>query len=219
MLKFACVLVSALFCAAVMSEDASATPGRIDFEISMNGRPIGNHVVAVTEAGGITTARIAIDMAGRVGPIGFTYSHRCEEQWRGTQLLRVDCTDRENRSTKTLIGALEGANFVVNGSGFKGNVPSTIIPTSWWRFSTVRQSRIMNSRDGKLTSISATRVGPASIVGANGPIQATHYRIRGPANTELYYDASGRWVGNTFRLAGQNFVYRLLTPVSGAPKE
>jgi hypothetical protein len=219
MLKFACALASAFLCAAIMNDSARATPGRIDFEITMNGRPIGNHEVAVTEAGGITTARISIDMAGRVGPIGFTYAHRCEEQWRGTQLLRLDCTDRENRSTKTLTGALEGANFVVNGSGFKGNVPVTIIPTSWWRFSTVRQSRIMNSRDGKLANINASRVGPATLASANGPIQATHFRVRGPANTELYYDASGRWVGNTFRLAGQNFAYRLLTPVSGAPKE
>lgn len=200
-----------------MTDNAQAAPGRTDFEITMNGRPIGNHIVTVTEAAGITTARISIDMAGRVGPIGFTYSHRCEEQWRGTQLLKLDCTDRENRSTKTLNGALEGASFIVNGSGFKGNAPATILPTSWWRFATTRQSRIMNSRDGKLTAISSSRVGPATIVTAGGPVQATHFRIRGPANTELYYDAAGRWVGNTFRLAGQSFAYRMLTPIAGAP--
>lgn len=219
MFKFACALLASFVLSASMTETANATPGRSDFEIMMNGRAIGNHIVTVTEAAGITTARISIEMAGRVGPIGFTYSHRCEEQWRGAQLLKVDCTDRENRSTKTLTGALVGTNFVVNGSGFKGNAPTTILPTSWWRFSTIRQSRIMNSRDGKLTSISASRVGPDMVSTAAGPIQATHFRIRGPANTELYYDAAGRWVGNTFRLAGQSFAYKLLTPVTAAPRE
>jgi hypothetical protein len=212
-------LVASCLLAVCMTEAAQAAPGRTDFEILMNGRPIGHHIVTVTEAAGITTARISIDMAGRVGPIGFTYSHRCEEQWRGSQLLQLECTDRENRSTKTLSGALDGASFVVNGSGFRGNAPASILPTSWWRFSTVRQSRIMNSRDGKLTSISASRVGPEMVATAAGPVQATHFRIRGPANTELFYDASGRWVGNTFRLAGQNFVYKMLTPIAGAPRE
>ena len=219
MFKLTSALVASVLLAAIMTEDASATPGRTDFEITMNGRAIGNHIITVTEAAGITTARISIDMAGRVGPIGFTYSHRCEEQWRGAQLLKLDCTDRENRSTKTLKGALVGPNFVVNGSGFKGNAPASILPTSWWRLSTVRQTRIMNSRDGKLTNISASRVGLQPVDTAAGPVQATHYRIRGPANTELYYDASGRWVGNTFRLAGQSFAYRMLTPISGAPRE
>lgn len=219
MSKLTSAIVTACLLATGMTEAANATPGRTDFQILMNGRAIGNHIVVVTEAAGITTARISIDMAGRVGPIGFTYNHRCEEQWRGAQLLKLDCTDRENRSTKTLSGALEGASFVVNGSGFKGSAPANILPTSWWRFSTIRQSRIMNSRDGKLTSISASRVGPTSVSGAAGPISATHFRIRGPANTELYYDAAGRWVGNTFRLAGQNFAYKMLTPVAGAPRE
>ncbi len=219
MSKLASAIIASLILAASMSEAANATPGRTDFEISMNGRPIGNHIVTVTEAAGITTARISIEMAGRVGPIGFTYSHRCEEQWRGSQLLKVECTDRENRSTKTLNGLLVGANFVVDGSGYKGNAPASILPTSWWRFSTTRQSRIMNSRDGKLTTISAGRVGPSTVLTAAGPVAATHFRIRGPANTELYYDVAGRWVGNTFRLAGQNFAYKMLTPLAGAPRE
>jgi Family of unknown function (DUF6134) len=217
MSKFTFAILAGILVAVGMTETVDAAPGRTDFEILMNGRSVGHHIVTVTEAAGITNARISIEMAGRVGPIGFTYSHRCEEKWRGAQLMSIDCTDRENRSTKTLSGALDGASFVINGSGFKGNAPASILPTSWWRFATTRQSRIMNSRDGKLTSISASVAGPVTVATAGGPVAATHFRIRGPANTDLYYDASGRWVGNTFRLAGQSFVYRMLTPLAGAP--
>jgi hypothetical protein len=216
---FRALLVPLVFSATMMIEQVNAAPGRTDFEILMNGRAIGNHVVTVSEAAGITTARISINMAGKVGPIGFAYAHRCEEQWRGTQLLKIDCTDRENRSTKSLVGELVGANFVVNGSGFKGNAPNSILPTSWWRSATVRQTRIMNSRDGKLTTINAGRVGVETLTIGGAPIQATHYRIRGPANTDLWYDNSGRWVGNAFRLAGQSFVYRMVTPLSSAPHD
>jgi hypothetical protein len=185
----------------------------------MNGRPVGHHVVTVTEAGGITTARIAIDMAGRVGPIGFSYTHRCEERWRGNQLLRLDCTDRENRSSKSVSGSLVGGKFVVQGTGFKGAVPAEIVPTSWWRSATVRQSRILNSRDGKLTPIQAKSLGETTVTIGGVSVPATHYRIRGPANTDVYYDKLGRWVGTAFRIAGQSFVYQKLTPLSSAPRD
>jgi hypothetical protein len=212
-------LLTAVLALAFVSDDAQASAGNTDFQILMNGRAIGNHKINVTEAGGITTARISINMAGRVGPIGFTYAHRCTEKWRGDQLIDIECTDRENRNTKTLSGNLVGGNLEIKGSGFNGNLPADIMPTSWWRFSTVNQSRVMNSRDGKLTNISARRIGTEMVETATGPILATHYRIRGPANTELYYDGAGRWVGNSFRLAGQSFLYRKLTPASGAPRE
>jgi hypothetical protein len=130
MFNFSKTLGASVLAVALMSDVANAAPGRTDFEILMNGRPVGRHVVTVTEAGGITTARISIDMAGRVGPIGFTYAHRCEEQWRGNQLINLTCTDRENRSTKTVSGMLEGTNFVINGSGFRGNAPANILPTA-----------------------------------------------------------------------------------------
>jgi hypothetical protein len=219
MFNFSKTLGASVLAVALMSDVANAAPGRTDFEILMNGRPVGRHVVTVTEAGGITTARISIDMAGRVGPIGFTYAHRCEEQWRGNQLINLTCTDRENRSTKTVSGMLEGTNFVINGSGFRGNAPANILPTSWWRSATLRQNRVVNTRDGKLSPLSATRVGVETLTIGGAPVQATHYRIRGPANTDLWYDANGRWVGNAFRIAGQSFVYRKLTPLAGAPRD
>jgi hypothetical protein len=219
MLKFVKALSFATLSTVCMTDIAMAAPGRTDFEILMNGRPVGRHVVTVTEAAGVTTARIAIDMSGRVGPIGFTYYHRCEEQWRGSQLISLNCTDRENRSTKTVSGSLVGTNFVINGSGFRGNAPTNILPTSWWRSSTLRQARALNTRDGRLSSLSATRVGTETLTIGGAPVQATHYRIRGPATTDLWYDATGRWVGNAFRIAGQSFVYRKLTPLAGAPRD
>jgi hypothetical protein len=219
MIRFTKALAIACLTSVCMTDIASAAPGRTDFEILMNGRPVGRHVVTVTEAAGITTARIAIDMAGRVGPIGFTYMHRCEEQWRGNQLINLVCSDRENRSTRTVSGALEGANFVVNGSGFRGNAPASILPTSWWRSATLRQGRVVNTRDGKLSPISATRIGNEILTIGGAPVQATHYRIRGPVTTDLWYDASGRWVGNAFRIAGQSFVYRKTTSLAGAPRD
>lgn len=197
---------------------SEASTGRTEFEILMNGRPVGRHVVTVTEASGTTTARIAINMAGRIGPINFSYNHRCEERWRGNQLMSLNCSDTENRATRTVSGSLTGPNFVVDGTAFKGNAPASILPTSWWRSATTSAGRALSTRDGRLTNLSATRIGNETVTVAGSPVQATRYRIRGPVTTELWYDSAGRWVGNAFRIAGQSFTYRKLTPLSSAPR-
>jgi hypothetical protein len=207
----------ALAAAAPVSATAAA-PGRSEFEILMNGKPVGRHSVAVTEAAGVTTARIQIDMAGRVGPIGFTYAHRCEETWRGGALQSLSCTDRENRSSKSVTARRQGGEIAVNGTGFQGAAPLAALPSSWWRAETVRQTQLIDSRDGKMARINATRRGEDTIATSGGPVRATHWRLRGAVNTDVWYDESGRWVKTAFRLAGQSFTYRKLTPVAGAPR-
>lgn len=205
---------------AVISGTAQATsPGRSDFEILMNGKPIGRHSVTVTRAGPLTNVRVAIDMTGKIGPIGFSYTHRCEEVWRENRLSSINCTDRENRRLKTLAGNSQGNSFAVDGSAFKGNVAADILPSSWWRTSTLRQTRILDSRDGKVSNITVTRVGDDTVKFGEVAVRATHYRVRGAVNTDLWYDASGRWVRTAFRIAGQSFDYRSLTPISSLPRE
>lgn len=201
------------------SPAAATTPGRTEFEILMNGKPVGKHSVTVSKTADITNVRIAIDMAGKIGPIGFTYRHRCEEAWRGDRLTSLNCTDRENRSNKSVAANLRGSDLVVNGTGFKGTAPSAILPSSWWRFSTINQSRLLDSRDGKLSRVNVNRVGEEVLQIGGTPVRANHYRVRGAVNTDLWYDATGRWVRTAFKIAGQSFDYRKVTSVAGSPRE
>lgn len=206
--------------AVIASSPAAAnTPGRSEFEILMNGKPVGRHSVTVSKSADITNVRIAIDMAGKIGPIGFTYRHRCEEAWRGAQLTSLTCTDRENRSSKSVAANLRGADLVVDGTGFKGSAPAGILPSSWWRVSTINQTRLLDSRDGKLSRVNVNRVGEDVLQIGGTPVRANHYRMRGAVNTDLWYDATGHWVRTAFKIAGQSFDYRKVTSVAGSPRE
>jgi hypothetical protein len=201
------------------SQAWAASAGRTEFEILMNGKPVGRHSVSVSTAADLTTVRIAIDMAGKVGPFGFTYRHRCEETWRGQQLTSLACTDKENRAAKSVEAKLAGTTLVVNGTGFKGNAPMGVLPSSWWRRSTINQTRLLDSRDGKLARVSVNRVG-SDVIDVNGDrVRADHFRMRGAVNTDIWYDNAGRWVRTAFKIAGQSFDYRKLTPVSTSPRE
>lgn len=203
----------------VSSPAAASTAGRTEFEILMNGKPIGRHSVTVSKSADITNVRIAIDMAGKIGPIGFTYRHRCEEAWRGTQLTSLNCTDKENRSNKSVSANLRGTDLVVDGTGYKGSAPASLLPSSWWRCSTINQTRLLDSRDGKLSRVNVNRVGEEVLQIGGTPVRANHYRVRGAVNTDLWYDGTGRWVRTAFKIAGQSFDYRKVTSVSGSPRE
>ena len=219
-LTFRRVSASALVGTVLLASPAAATTaGRTEFEILMNGKPVGRHSVTVSKSADITNVRIAIDMAGKIGPIGFTYRHRCEEAWRGTQLTSLNCTDKENRSNKSVAANLRGTDLIVDGTGYKGSAPASLLPSSWWRFSTINQTRLLDSRDGKLSRVNVNRVGEEVLQIGGTPVRANHYRVRGAVNTDLWYDGTGRWVRTAFKIAGQSFDYRKVTSVSGSPRE
>ncbi|GIU66208.1 DUF6134 family protein [Candidatus Phycosocius spiralis] len=201
------------------SQTSASVAGRTEFEILMNGKPVGRHSVSVSRANDLTTVRIAVDMAGKIGPIGFTYSHRCEETWRGQQLTSLDCTDKENRTIKSVEAKFSGDQLVVNGSGFKGKAPTGIVPSSWWRRSTVNQARLLDSRDGKLSRVNVDRIGSDIVLINGNAVQTNHYRLRGTVNKDIWYDNAGRWVRTAFKIAGQRFDYRKLTPLAASPHE
>jgi hypothetical protein len=203
----------------VSTPAAATTAGRTEFEILMNGKPVGRHSVTVFKSADVTNVRIAIDMAGKIGPIGFTYRHRCEEAWRGTQLTSLNCTDKENRSNKSVAANLRGADLVVDGTGYKGSAPASLLPSSWWRFSTINQTRLLDSRDGKLSRVNVNRVGEEVLQIGGAAVRANHYRVRGAVNTDLWYDGTGRWVRTAFKIAGQSFDYRKVTTLTGSPRE
>lgn len=120
---------------------------------------------------------------------------------------------------KTVTANRKGNALEVNGTGFKGNLPASLLPSSWWRASTINQTNLIDSRDGKLSKVRVSRVGDDVINVAGTNVRAGHYRMRGAVNTDLWYDASGRWVRTAFKIAGQSFDYRKLTPVAGSPRE
>jgi hypothetical protein len=198
---------------------AAAEPGRVEFDILRNGRVTGTHSVEVTKVGDVATARVRIDMAGRIGPIAFSYTHRCMETWRGALLQALDCTDQEGGKAPVIVRAIvKGGGLEVSGAGAAVMAPAGIAPCSWWRASLMRQSQMIDTRTGKLTPLAIQRVGESSVATAAGPVMATHYRLRGKSNADVWYDAQGRWVRLTYKAGGQTFEYRLKSPLANAPR-
>lgn len=196
----------------------AATPGRVAFDIYMNGAPVGRHQVDVTTTGAETEARVSIDMKGRVGPFSFTYQHRCVERWRGATLLSLDCVDAEGRKSQTVKAARREGVLTIAGARFNGPAPDDAQPTSWWRGLSPAQTRMIDTRAGAIMRVRVRSMGVETLNLGGAPIQATRMRLRGAVDVDQWYDANGRWVKAAFRLRGQSFEYRLRSPLQDAPR-
>jgi hypothetical protein len=207
-------------CALAMAAHpaAASTAGRTEFDIIMNGRSVGTHSVTVTTAGTTATANIAINMRGRIGPVTFNYAHRCREVWTGDQLTSASCNDNLNNNPKTIEVTRTGATLSIRGPDFTGTAPGSVMTSSWWRADTARQTRLINSTNGKVEAIRVTNAGAEQVMVAGVAVAATKYRLRGGVSNELWYDAAGRWVKIAFSFAGQRFEYRKRTALAGAPR-
>lgn len=213
-------VIAGAACALTLAGTAAAnTPGRVEFEILRNGRSTGTHVVDVRRVGDVTTATIAIDMAGRVGPFAYAYKHRCTETWRGASLQSMSCTDQEdNKGVQAVRVAVEGGGLKVSGPGTNSSAPLAALPSSWWRADLMGRTQMIDSRTGVVSPISVQRLGVEMVETASGPVQANHYRLRGTSVADIWYDTEGRWVKMSFKIRGQTFVYRARSPVAAAPR-
>lgn len=198
---------------------SSVTPGRIEFDVFRGGERSGRHAVEVARAGDGFTVRVSIDLAGQVLLFPFSYAHRCTETWSAGKLTRMACTDRENGgATQQISAQAQNGRLQIRGPGFNGVAPSEALPTSWWRYDIMRQSRLLDTRTGRMMPVRVRRVGEETVQVGAERVRATRYRLTGSADTDVWYDSEGRWVRMTFTISGQTFEYRLTSPRSAAPK-
>lgn len=198
---------------------AAITPGRVEFEILRNGAPTGRHVVEVARSGDAVTAQVRIEMAGRVGPFAYGYAHKCVETWRNGALEALSCTDEERGKPQQRVTARRNGKGVdVQAAAFTGLAPFEVEPSSWWRKEALQERLIIDTRTGALTPLDVRRIGEETVVAGGETVRATRYRIRGSTTADIWYDGEDRWVKMAFRVRGQAFEYRKITPVSAAPR-
>lgn len=216
--RFVTAAALAVLGAAAAQPALADGSGRTEFEILMNGRSIGTHAVSVTKSGNTATANVTINMRGRVGPISFSYAHRCREVWTGDQLTSATCNDNLNNNPKTIEITRSGAVLNIRGPDYTGTAPGNIMPSSWWRVATIRQNRLINSTSGRVETVRVSTVGTEQVMVAGTPVSATHYRLRGGVSNDVWYDSAGRWVKTAFSFSGQRFEYRKRTALAAAPR-
>lgn len=218
-LRAGLVAVAAVATVAFAGAAHAVAPGVLEFAVFRGGEPSGRHAVEVVRTATGFTVNVSIDLKGQVLFFPFSYSHRCTETWSGGRLASMSCTDKENDGpTKTVVAQQSGSGLAVRGPGFNGAAPGAIIPTSWWRPDIMSQSRLLDTRTGRLMPVRTRLIGQETLTINGERVPTRRYRLSASTDTDVWYDMEGRWVRMTFSVSGQNFEYRLASPRARAPR-
>jgi hypothetical protein len=168
------------------------------------GGQIGEQSIAVSRTG--DRVDVALDLSVAVQVFGITmYRYRLQaaETWAGGQLVSLQSSANNNGTSHSVGATRQGADLLIEGSGFSGRVTGNPGTTSYWNADLLRRGTWINLEDGRPMQITAQEVGAERFPTRSGEVTAVRWRIGGDSDPiDLFYDERGEWAGSEFRAQG-----------------
>lgn len=196
------------------TEPSIPAEGRLQFEVWRDDSRIGSHRIDFRRDGADLLVEIAIDLKVEFASIPlFRYRHRNEERWRDGRLVALSATTDDDGDDAFARVFADDSGLEVEGSGFRGEVPPDLLPTSYWQAESIARRRFISSQDGRIFDVTVSDDGPDRVLSEGRMIEARRYLMRGDLDLDLWYDAAGQWVKLRFSAADGSVIdYRRVTP-------
>jgi hypothetical protein len=176
--------VAALAAAAALSPSQAAAPDATtrewNFQVSLDGRPIGEHRFVLRDVG--NSRELTSEARFRVRVLFFDayrYDHRASETWRGDCLQQLDANTEIN-----------GKNTVVAVTPRDECVQTF----AYWNPSILDARRLLNPQTGEYVSVQVSELGSDVIAGQ----PAQRFRLTGggqtPLKIDLWYSPARDWL-------------------------
>lgn len=158
------------------------------FRAYRDGDEIGEHRLAFTADGARLQVAIDIRFDVRFAFLTvYSYRHQSRETWQSGRLVALDAITDDNGEQSTVRARAGGEQLVVEVGGGRQSLPAHILPTSYWHESTIEREQWLDTQSGRIVRSSVTRLGTGQIEAGGQSVGATHYRLRGDLNCELWY--------------------------------
>lgn len=185
-----------------------------DFEVLLDGKPIGSHSFRVTtDADG--TERVQSTANFQVKLLGITlyrYQHRADEHWTGGCLQRIDASTNDNGRRLEVRGTRTNEAFRLERPAPDMERAGCISTYAYWAPQRLlRQSELLNPQTGKFETVQFEDLGEEIVETASGRRNARRHRLRGEELAiDLWYGPGGEWLQLASAAAGdRRLVYRL----------
>lgn len=192
---------------AVAPIPRDAVPRDIVFDVYREGSEFGEHAIRFERTqNGALIVNVEVELTAGLGPLTvFRYEHRAEEVWREGELVRLTAStlkDGERRHVD--IERVDGDMLASAGKP----IPE-LLPSSHWRGYDPAMQTVLSTETGQPMPVTVEDLGMDVVETASGPVRARHIRVTGTLPMDLWYDASGRWVGCAFEARGHFIEYVL----------
>lgn len=175
---------------------AAAASGTWNFDVILDGKPIGYHRFTLTgEAAG---REMKIEARFEVKLLWLTayhYTHDASERWRGNCLESLAARTDDDGEMLTVETSRDGERLAVRSAKSRAALDGCVMTFAYWNPEILRQSRLLNSQTGEYEAVRIAALGDESLTVRGAAVTARHYRITGPKNPiDLWYAADRDWV-------------------------
>ncbi|PWC39684.1 DUF6134 family protein [Azospirillum sp. TSO35-2] len=206
-------LTAALTAAVLLGlSGAAAAQGgarTLTYQILMGDDPIGTEQVRLEPQGDRTKVTVTATTRVKVLFINFRYDHKREELWKGGVLDRMTATTDDDGTPHSLDMARDAGGYRLTVDGKTQEVAANALPLTLWTPDVLKHSQLLSVIDGAPYKVAVRKVGTETVETGGKPVEATHHRIDGDVERDLWFAADGTLLKTRFKRSGYDITYVL----------
>jgi hypothetical protein len=183
-------LTTALVLAASLPAAASVDDKTWQFDVLLDGKPIGQHTFELDQQDEQTVleSKASFDVKF-LFVTAFRYRHESTEVWSNNCLASIDATTDSNGKQQFVRGRTDADRFRLERPDTSA-LPECVRAFAYWNPAVLESERLLNSQTGIYEEVTVISEGRESIDVAGTPIEAKRYRLatRG-GDIKLWYAA------------------------------
>ncbi len=180
------------------------------YNVYLDGDEIGYHKVSIKP---LESRKIVqVEASFKVKFLFFnayTYFHTANEEWSESCLTKI-LTSTDDNGTKLFVNGQQQKDvFRIESAEGSERVSGCVKSFAYWDPKLIQATRLLNTQNGKYTSVQTLNLGGEEISLAKGRVQATHYRIVSDEFViDLWYSPEKEWLAlSTTTENGANLRY------------
>lgn len=206
--------VAAVAAMAIATSAAAGSAREWRFDVSLDGRPIGEHLYTLREHEEVRELTSQANFRVKVLFFpAYRYEHQAREVWRGECLERLDASTNDNGERSTVVGRQTRGEFRVQARASLEVVQPCVQSFAYWNPRILDAAQLLNPQTGEYVRVTVERTGRDSI-GSHG--DADRYRLTGtdasgdPLQIDLWYTPEREWLALESRMPdGRRLRYSL----------
>lgn len=173
--------------------------GEIDFDVYRKGEKVGFHRVRFNGDRNDLTAQsefsVRIDVL--MIPV-YRYLYRSESRWQNGVLERLNASVDDDGTPSEVIVSTHDGRIRIKAPDQSVITAPPLFPTNHWNHRVTAEDRVLNTLTGRINDVRIEPRGREDVMTERGAVTATRYSYTGDLETEVWYDAEGRWVKMRF---------------------
>jgi len=193
---------------------------RIEFDIFRNNKHIGQHIFSFKKDGNQLVVQSEINFQiKKLGVVLYKYHVKGTEYFENGELVKFNSKTNQNGKEKYVNIKLEDENLVIDGSSFKGKVPTNYLLGTWWNHGLVEAEAQISAVSGRIIKQKVTFLGKETLKIGEKTYNTLHFNFSSvdkklakdkKLNTDVWYEENSlNWIKASFKKKG-DWEYRLL---------